>query len=108
MLFYYGNIDDDYYNEVISLYILTLNRAYFKLFFFHLFAISWAAPAAYGGSQARGQIGAVATGLCRATATRDPRRVCNLHQSSWQRWIFNPLRKARCQTRNLMVLSRIR
>ena len=29
-----------------------------------LFAISWAAPAAYGGSEARGQIGAVATSLC--------------------------------------------
>ena len=28
-----------------------------------LFAISWAAPAAYGGSQARGPIGAVAAGL---------------------------------------------
>ena len=26
-------------------------------------AISWAAPAAYGGSQARGPIGAIATGL---------------------------------------------
>jgi len=26
-------------------------------------AISWAAPEAYGGSQARGRIGAVATGL---------------------------------------------
>ena len=26
-------------------------------------AISWAAPAAYGGSQARGQIGAVAASL---------------------------------------------
>ena len=32
-------------------------------FFFGLFAISWAAPAAYGGSQARGQIGALASGL---------------------------------------------
>ena len=32
-------------------------------FFFGLFAISWAAPAANGGSQARGLIGAVATGL---------------------------------------------
>ena len=32
-------------------------------FFFCLFAISWAAPAAYGGSQARGRIGAIATGL---------------------------------------------
>ena len=26
-------------------------------------AISWAAPAVYGGSQARGRIGAIATGL---------------------------------------------
>ena len=44
-----------------------------SLFFFFVFclfvvvvvivAISWAAPAAYGGSQARGRIGAVATGL---------------------------------------------
>ena len=31
-----------------------------ELFFFCLFAISWAAPAAYGVSQARGLIGAVA------------------------------------------------
>ena len=32
-------------------------------FFFCLFAISWAAPAAYGVSQARGLIGAVAASL---------------------------------------------
>ena len=32
-------------------------------FFLSFLAISWAAPAAYGGSQARGQIGAAATGL---------------------------------------------
>ena len=30
---------------------------------FVFLAISWATPAAYGGSQARGRIGAVATGL---------------------------------------------
>ena len=49
-------------------------------------AISWADPAAYGGSQARGRIGAVATGLHQShsnagselhlrpqlTATQDP------------------------------------
>jgi len=33
------------------------------LLFLSFFAIFWAAPAAYGGSQARGTIGAVATGL---------------------------------------------
>ena len=36
------------------------------LAFFCLFALSRAASAAYGGSQARGQIGAVATGLCQS------------------------------------------
>jgi len=35
----------------------------FLFFFFGFLAISWAAAAAYGGSQARGLIGAVATGL---------------------------------------------
>ena len=35
----------------------------FIFIFICLFAISWAAPAAYGGSQARGLIGAVATNL---------------------------------------------
>ena len=38
-------------------------------------AISWAAPAAYGGSQARGLIGAVATGLrqSHSSAGSEPR-----------------------------------
>ena len=35
-------------------------------FFLCLFAISWATPAAYGSSQARGCIGAGATGLCQS------------------------------------------
>jgi len=35
----------------------------FFFFFLVFFAISWAAPAAYGGSQARGRIGAVAASL---------------------------------------------
>jgi len=36
------------------------------VFVFGLFAFSRAAPAVYGGSQARGLIGAVATGLCQS------------------------------------------
>ena len=43
-----------------------LTISYHWLFFFCLFAISWAAPAAYGGSQAKGPIGTVATGLCQS------------------------------------------
>ena len=30
-----------------------------------------------------------------ATAMPDPSLICNLHHSSWQHWIFNPLSKAR-------------
>ena len=72
-------------------------------FFFCLFAISWAAPVAYGGSQARGPIGAVATGLHQrhSNAGSEP---CH---SSQQRQILNPLSEARDRTRNLMVPSRI-
>ena len=72
--------------------------------FFCLFVCSYrATPAAYGGSQARGLIGAVAAASARATATRDPSWVCDLHHGSWQRRILNPLSQARDQTHNLMV-----
>ena len=43
-----------------------------------------------------------------ATAMPDPSHVCDLHHSSWQRRIPNPLREARDQTHNLMIPSRIR
>ena len=41
----------------------SLVPSWVTLFFFCLFAISWAAPVAYGRSQARGRIGAVAASL---------------------------------------------
>ena len=40
-----------------------------------------------------------------ATGTQDPSRFCNLHHSSWQRWILNPLNEARDQTHVLMETS---
>ena len=52
-----------------------------------------AAPKAYGDSQARGIIGAVAA---------------SLHHSSWQHQILNSLSEARDQTCILMDTSRIR
>ena len=39
------------------------------------------------------------------TATSDPSRVCDLHHSSQQRWILNPLSQARDRTYNLMIPS---
>ena len=42
-----------------------------------------------------------------ATAMWDPSCVCDLHHSSWQRWILNPLSRARDQTYVLMDASRV-
>ena len=50
-----------------------------------------AVPETYGGSQARGWVGAIAAGL---------------YHSTWQRRSFNPLSKARDRTSNLIVPSR--
>ena len=46
--------------------LLVIFVCLFLFLFFCLFAISWAAPTAYGGSQARGLIGAAATCLYRS------------------------------------------
>ena len=43
-----------------------------------------------------------------ATATRDPSHVCDLHHSSRQRWILNPLSEARDPTHILMETSWVR
>ena len=43
-----------------------------------------------------------------ATAMPDPSHVCDLHHSSQQHGIPNPLSEARDQTHNLIVASQIR
>ena len=40
-----------------------------------------------------------------AAATRDLSCICDLHHSSWQCWILNPLSKARDRTCILMDTS---
>ena len=40
-----------------------------------------------------------------ATVTQDPSWVCNLRHRSQQRWILNPLSKARDQTHVLLDTS---
>uniref|UniRef100_A0A8D0R123 Serine/threonine kinase 31 n=1 Tax=Sus scrofa TaxID=9823 RepID=A0A8D0R123_PIG len=47
-----------------------------------------------------------APAYARATATRDPSHVCNLHHSSRQHRIVNPLSKGRDRACNLMSISR--
>ena len=43
-----------------------------------------------------------------ATATRDPSRLCDLHNRSWQLQIPDPLHKARGRTHILMATSQVR
>ena len=74
-------------------------------FFFFFFLLFRAIRAAYGSSQARGQIGA--TGLlayATAIATRDPSHIC--HHSSRQHRILNPLSWAKDRTLMFMDSSR--
>ena len=74
-------------------------------FFFFVFR---AAPAAYGGSPARGRIGATVATYTTATAMPDPSHICNLHHhSSQQRQILNLLSEAREQACILMDTSQI-
>ena len=82
------------FSRLINIYIV-FNFSFSLVFFVCLFvfAISWAALVAYGGSQARDLIGAVA--YTTATATWDPSHVFDLPHSSRQLGILNPLSKAR-------------
>ena len=78
-----------------------------KIILFFFFCLFGAAPVAYGGSQARDLIRAIAAGLPHSHShTRSEPRLW--HHSSGQCWILNPLSEARDGTGNLMVLKRIR
>ena len=64
-------------------------------------------PAAYGSSQVRveSELQPLASTIATATATQDRSCVCNLHHSSWQHKILNPLSEARDRT--LILLDNI-
>ena len=83
-----------------------LQSALLLFFFFFLFR---ATPMAYGSSKSRGAVGAAAAGHITATAMLwDLSHVCDLHHSSRQHWILNPLSKAKNQTQVLVDTSQIR
>ena len=88
--------------------LIIVLRNLHSFFCFVLFCFR-AAPRAYGSSQSikaesELQVQAYAT----ATAMPDLSHICNLHHSSRQHQILNPLSKATDRTRNLMVPSWIR
>ena len=79
------------------------------MFFFGFVLLFRVAPAACGSSQARGRIRATAAGLHHghSNARSEPHHICNVHHSSRQRWIFNPLSEARDRTHILMDPSQV-
>ena len=83
--------------RTLAFSVRTLIECYSKEFFFFN---CMASPVAYGSSQARGQIGAVAEAYATAT-TADPSCGCNLHQ------ILDPLSEVRDGACNLMDASQV-
>ena len=75
----------------MSVWPFSLFQYFLSFFFFFLRA----APEAYGGSQARDQIGALAARLRQSHSNVDPSCVCDPYHSSWQCQILNPLNEAR-------------
>ena len=78
----------------------------FVFVFVFVFCLFRAIPAASGGSQVRGRIGAVASDL-RQSYSNSGSELC-LQPTLQQRWILNPLSKARDRTCILMDPSPIR
>ena len=77
-----------------ELHLANMERPFSFNFFKSLF-IFMATPAAYGSSQARGQIETAAVTYATASTKPDPSCICNLHCSLWQCQILNPLSEAR-------------
>ena len=74
----------------------------FIILLIYLFCLFRTAPMTYGGSQARGQIRAIAASLCHTHGNADLTCVCELYHSSQQGQIINPLMEARNWTHILM------
>ena len=90
-----------------STFCLFVILEFCKMLSFFFFLLFGAAPSAYGGSHARGQLELQPPAYITAIATWDPSHICDLYHSSWQCQILNPLSEARHRTCNLMVPRQI-
>ena len=94
------DVCQEYFTSFIVIFVVV-----FRLFFF--FFLSRAAPTAYGGYQAKGQIRAVAASLHPSHSSARFKFICNLHHILWRRQILNPLIKVKDQTHVLMDTSQV-
>ena len=76
--------------------------------FFFAFCFFRATCVAYGSSRLGVETEQQLPAYTIATATRDPSHICDLHHSSQQCWILNPLSEAKEGTWILMVPSWVR
>ena len=90
-------------HPVLQFPILCLFFFFLSFFFFFVFGglYPWHMEVPRLGVKWELQLQVYAT----ATATQDPSRLCDLHHSSWQCQILNPLSKARDRTLILMDTS---
>ena len=95
-----------YFQPLLSPHCCNLSpQPVFILFYFILISgLLGAKPMAYRSSQARDRIRAVAASLHHSHSTPDLSHVCDLHHSSWQHQILNPLSKARDCTESSWIL----
>ena len=94
-------------SNVVKLLLTVFFFFFFFFFFFCLFAISWATPTAYGGSQARGRIGAIATGLRQNHSNAGSEPHLQPTPQLMATRILNPLSKGRDQICVLMDPSQV-
>ena len=100
---------------ILQVYIASLDFFFFKiheqglkgfcLLFTPLFR---AKSAAYGGSQAKGKIGAVAAGLHHSRSKVGSSHIWDLHHSSGHCWILHPPNEVRDPTSLLKDTSQVR
>jgi len=81
---------------------------YYYYYYYYYFLLFRATPKAFGDSQAKGPLRAVVARLYHSHSNVGSEPVCNLHHSSQQHQILNPLSKARDRTCILMDTSRVR
>ena len=74
---------------------LALCQTRVLVFSFSFFLLFRAAPVAYGASQVRGPVNCSHRPTPQPQQMSDLSRICDLHRSSWQHRILNPLSKAR-------------
>ena len=88
--------------------LFDINHSYIDIFIFLSFVFLGPHPQQMEVPRLGVELEVQPLAYARATAMPDPSSVCDLHHSSQQRRILNPLRKARDQTRILVDPSWVR